>query len=214
MATGTNRLSHQAPSIRESRIQQANPPASDVFLSYSSVDKTTADSVCAVLEQDGIRCWMAPRDILPGREWAESIVDAIAGSRMMVVIFSSQANMSQHVLREVEQAVHRGLVIIPFRIEDVLPTQSMAYFLRMPHWLDAMTPPLEAHIRKLSNSVQLILKQNTGKVLVEEPESRIAIKHAGLKAITTESTPEVPADQWNQRPNPGPFRRLLKRIMG
>lgn len=38
----------------------------DVFISYASSDKPVADAVCAALEQRGIRCWIAPRDILPG----------------------------------------------------------------------------------------------------------------------------------------------------
>lgn len=35
--------------------------AHDVFISYSSKDKTAADATCAVLEGCGVRCWMAPR---------------------------------------------------------------------------------------------------------------------------------------------------------
>lgn len=40
----------------------------DVFLSYSSKDKTTADAVVSDLEGHGIKCWYAPRDITPGQE--------------------------------------------------------------------------------------------------------------------------------------------------
>ena len=49
----------------------------DVFISYPHQDKTMADAACARLEAEGIRCWMAPRDITPGADWGESIVDAI-----------------------------------------------------------------------------------------------------------------------------------------
>jgi hypothetical protein len=45
----------------------------DVFVSYSSDDKPTADAVCATLENKGIRCWIAPRDILPGGMVAPSL---------------------------------------------------------------------------------------------------------------------------------------------
>ena len=50
--------------------------AHDVFVSYSQKDKATADAAVARLEQDGSRCWIAPRDILPGTSWGEAIVDA------------------------------------------------------------------------------------------------------------------------------------------
>ena len=55
--------------------------AHDVFISYASRDKAAADTICGGLEQRSIRCWMAPRDIVPGVPWAESIIDAIEGSR-------------------------------------------------------------------------------------------------------------------------------------
>src|SRR5271167_4273292 len=114
-----------------------------VFISYASQDKHAADAVCATPESKSIRCWIAPRDILPGTEWAQSIIDGIAGSSLMLLVFSEHANASPQVRKEVERAVHRGMPIIPLRIEDVLPSGSMEYFLSTPHWLDAMTPPLE-----------------------------------------------------------------------
>jgi hypothetical protein len=68
--------------------------AHDVFISHSSHDKPMADAACAVLEQRGIRCWVAPRDIVPGADWGESIVDAIGAARAFVLVFSSHANTS------------------------------------------------------------------------------------------------------------------------
>jgi len=51
--------------------------AHDVFISYSSKDKSVADAVCATLEGRKIRCWIAPRDVSPGDSWAASIVKSI-----------------------------------------------------------------------------------------------------------------------------------------
>jgi hypothetical protein len=51
--------------------------AHDVFISHSTEDKAVADAVCAILEKNGVRCWIAPRDILPGADWSASIVDGI-----------------------------------------------------------------------------------------------------------------------------------------
>jgi TIR domain len=99
-----------------------------VFISYSAKDKTTADGVCATLETKGIRCWIAPRDILPGMDWGEAIIEAINGSRVIVLVFSSNANDSQQIKREVERAVSKGLPIIPLRIENVAPARSLEYF--------------------------------------------------------------------------------------
>jgi hypothetical protein len=128
--------------------------AHDVFVSYSNKDKPVADAVVAGLENNGIRCWVAPRDITPGISWGEAIVSAIEGSRFMVIILSGNSNRSKQVVREVERAVANNVIIIPFRIENIDPTGAMAYFLSTEHWLDAITPPLERHIEKLHTTLQ------------------------------------------------------------
>jgi hypothetical protein len=133
--------------------------AHDVFISYSSKDKTTADAVCATLENNGIRCWIAPRDILPGMEYAEALVEAIQSSRLLVLVFSSGANDSPQVRGEVERAVSRGLPVLPFRIENVPPNRAMEFFIAGRHWLDALTPPLEAHLEELAKTTKLLLSR-------------------------------------------------------
>jgi len=97
----------------------------DVFISYSHPDKAAADAACATLEQAGIRCWIAPRDIVPGMDWGESIVTATTGAKVLVLIFSQHANESPQIKREVERAVAKGLPIIPVRIEDTVPSKAL-----------------------------------------------------------------------------------------
>lgn len=124
-----------------------------VFISYSSKDRTVANMVCALLEARGHRCWIAPRDIVPGTSWGEAIIDGIKSTRIFVLIFSQHANTSPQILREVERAVHHGMPIIPFRIEDVVPEGSLEYFMSVPHWLDALSPPVEDHIARLGDVI-------------------------------------------------------------
>lgn len=128
-----------------------------VFISYAHQDKPVADAVCARLEQSGIRCWIAPRDIQPGREWGESIISAIEASAILVLVFSRESNESKQVLREVTAAVNHDVIVIPFRVHDVAPSKSMEYLLNVPHWLDAMTPPLDRHIDALRRTIAGIL---------------------------------------------------------
>jgi hypothetical protein len=136
--------------------------AHDIFISYSNKDKPVADAVVAGLENKGIRCWVAPRDVTPGTSWGQAIVNAIQASKIMVIILSENSNKSRQVVREVERAVSNNVIIIPFRIENIDPTGAMAYYLATEHWLDALTPPLEKHIEKLGNTIELFL---TGKDL-------------------------------------------------
>ena len=125
--------------------------AHDVFVSYASEDKTVADAVCGTLEANGVRCWIAPRDVIPGQPYGEAIIEAIHGCRIMVLIFSSHANASGHIPKEIERAVSKGVTIMPFRIEGVTPGKSLDYFIGSVHWLDALAPPLEGHLQKLSS---------------------------------------------------------------
>ena len=92
--------------------------AHDLFISYSTQDKLTADAACATLEAAGVRCWIAPRDITPGIEWGAAIVAAISHCRAMLLIFSASANDSPQIRREVERAVSKGIPVIPLRIEE------------------------------------------------------------------------------------------------
>ena len=137
--------------------------AHDVFISYSHKDKAVADAICAKLEQDGTRCWYAPRDIRPGADWAASIVDAIEAAKVMVLIFTDASNASQQVLREINNAVSAGVVLVPFKLTANPPNRGMQYYLSTVHWLDAMDGPQERRIGELSELVRTILNQDAGE---------------------------------------------------
>ncbi|MCC6424403.1 MAG: toll/interleukin-1 receptor domain-containing protein [Phycisphaerales bacterium] len=151
------------------------PSTHDIFISHSIKDKESAEAVCAALEQAGLRCWIAPRDVLAGVNWGSAILGAINSSRAMVLVFSSHANHSPHVLREVERAVHHGVPIIPLRIEDVPPADALEFFISVQHWLDATTGPLESHLDALIATLH--------RLLAESPRA----------AATTAPPPPLPA---------------------
>jgi formylglycine-generating enzyme required for sulfatase activity len=144
----------------------------DVFISYPHANKATADAVCAALEADGVRCWVAPRDVPPGSEWAAALVEAIDRCRLMVLVFSSHSNQSKQVFREIQRAFDREAPVIPFRVEDVNPEKSLAYYMGSVHWLDAFTPPLEQHLQRLVTSVKAILRTRKEVDGDSEPRNR------------------------------------------
>ena len=145
----------------------------DVFISYSTTDKQVAYAACATLEAHGVRCWIAPRDILGGEDFADAVVAAISQARVFVLIFSSHSNASDHVRREVQAAFHKGAVVVPLRIEDIEPSGALEYYLSGRHWLDAMTPPLEAQLKRLADNVTAVLGAAPGAgVALEEDGER------------------------------------------
>ncbi|HEY3273090.1 MAG TPA: toll/interleukin-1 receptor domain-containing protein [Methanocella sp.] len=131
----------------------------DVFICYVDEDKVTAEAVCALLERRKLRCWFAARDILPGTTRARAVIDAIDGSRALILVYSSHSNLSPQVLWEVKKAVRRGLPVIPYRIEDIAPSGELAAFLEAGHWLDALTPPVEDHLSRLADTVDKVLSE-------------------------------------------------------
>ena len=133
--------------------------AYDVFLSHAAEDKPAAQKVCDTLERRQIHCWIAPRDIAVGEEWDEAIVKGIKQCRILLLIFSSRANQSPHVRRELALACDQRKKIIPFRVEDVLPTGSVEFYIQSHQWMDAFTPPLEQHVGRLSERVIEVLNE-------------------------------------------------------
>jgi hypothetical protein len=131
----------------------------DVFISHSQQDKVAADAACSALEAAGIRCWIAPRDVPPGAQWPAAIIDAIDHCQAMVLIFSSGANQSRQVYREVQRAFDKEVPVVPFRIENVTPEHSLAYYVETVHWLDAVTPPFENHLKELAASIATLLNK-------------------------------------------------------
>ena len=90
----------------------------DVFISYSTKDMLQAETVRDVLEKNGIPCWMAPRDIPGGSNYAGEIPRAIRGCQVFLLILSENAQASNWVVKELDNAVNCGKIIIPLMLED------------------------------------------------------------------------------------------------
>jgi hypothetical protein len=84
-------------------------------------------------------------------------MQGIAGCRVLILVFSAHANDSDHVHREVAKAFSSGLAVILFRIEEVMPTRGLAYFLNTVHWLNAIERPLKSHLETLTERVRQLL---------------------------------------------------------
>jgi TIR domain len=121
----------------------------DIFISYAKNDAEVANAVCRGLEYAGIQCWIAPRNIMTGQRWADSIAQAISNSKIIVVIFSSSSNNSTYVLNEVTAALDAGLIIMLYRIQDVPLSGEMKIHVGGVQWFDALTPPVENHLAGL-----------------------------------------------------------------
>ena len=138
---------------------QAGEPVAGptVFISHASQDHAVAEQICRLLEEDGIRCWIAPRNVDPGHDYAEQILAGIASTRVMVLLLSSHANASGFVKSEVERAISKGKVVIPLRIEEVQPSGSLELFVSRSQWIDAWAPPLHSRVHVLAAAIRGLL---------------------------------------------------------
>lgn len=134
----------------------------EAFVSYASPDREVAQKIAAFLEQEGVSCWIAPRDVPPGMEYGAAIIQGIETSRVLVLILSEHSNDSHFVRKEVERAVSKVKPVLPVRIREVNPSGSLEFFISSAQWVDAWRAPMEQH---LSTLVQTIKAMSTGAPL-------------------------------------------------
>jgi len=137
--------------------EKAGGSAPTVFISYASQDVAVANAVVAALECHDVKCWIAPRDVVPGVFYAGAIVHAIDASKVIVLVLSESAANSQHVLREVERASSQRHPVVAFRIDRAPMPAELQYFLNTSHWLDASATGVEHSLPKLVDAVQRVM---------------------------------------------------------
>lgn len=124
------------------------------FISHSSKDSEFAEEIQLRLEEQGLACWIAPRNVRVGQEYGEEISRGINRSRCLVLVLSSAANESPSVRREVELATKAGKPIFPVRIEDVAPSPKLEFFVSIIQYIDVWHGQLSTHIQTLIDAIE------------------------------------------------------------
>ena len=113
-----------------------------VFISYSSQNIAEAQKIVGELEHAGLRCWIAPRDVPPGKPFGGAINRAIIDTAVFLLLVTEQSNASSQVLNEVGIASHHKKLILPFFLQSVDLSDDFAYYLTALHWLNGSAPTL------------------------------------------------------------------------
>lgn len=175
------------------------------FISHASANASAAMQLTEALERKGVRCWIAPRDIRPGSEYAGEIIHGIRHSRALVLLLSEAANESPFVRREVERAVHHRKPVFPVRLESIPPSQSLELFISSTHWIDLTSGQMDAIAEKLAGEInalgndksntntQASSKQTTGHSTSLPPPPPPA-SFEGTRTIACNNSSELPRD--------------------
>lgn len=122
------------------------------FISHSKGDSAFALQLVAGLESAGVTCWIAPRNIPPGSDWAEAIIDGIESADGFILIVSKTVNDSPHIRRELEQAVSLGIPVYPVITEEFEHAKWLRYFNSAHQWIHAVDASVEQVISNLTDA--------------------------------------------------------------
>ena len=131
-----------------------------VFICAGPRDKIPANAIRAVLEAEGMACWIASRDLPSGADPVETAGAAIAAAQVLVLVFSSRANEAEaQIKRELQFAAQHQTPVLPFRVENVRPVRGLEYFLPANQFVDAFTPPLDGHLKRLAAMLKPVVER-------------------------------------------------------
>ena len=116
------------------------PQRSQVFISYSRMDKTDAEKFFHLLSGKGIKAWYDV-SIEPAADWRDTIVQQVGQSKVMVILLSSSAIASEEVKKEIAVAVAAKVPLLAARLEDVKPGGALAYELSGSNWVNLFEDP-------------------------------------------------------------------------
>jgi hypothetical protein len=142
-------------------------PAIAAFISYAKADQEKAQAIADQLEARGFRCWIAPRDVKPGRAYGDEIIRGIERARCLVLVLSSASNDSGFVSREIERAVSKNKPIFTIRVENVEPAPALELFISGTQWIDAFSGRFATHIDRLAG---LLAEQDGVEPVPPPPE--------------------------------------------
>lgn len=163
----------------------------DVFISYSSKEKSVADGVCHFLESNGVKCWIAPRDIPASSDYGDLIDEAIKSCRVVVLVYSQYSFLSKWVKGEINVAFDEGKPIAPFRIDETAVKGAFRVMLQQQHWIDAF-PSYSDRLPDLLQSICGIIGRDVPEQIVgiqqeEKVQTTIADEQLGEEKQAVEA---------------------------
>jgi hypothetical protein len=129
---------------------------SHIFICFSSKDATTAREIVNFLESEGLRCWISFRDVAPGKNYQEAIVDALEKAAGIIFLFSKLSAESAEIKKELSIAASCNIPVFPVRLAAISPSGALRYELATRQWIDIF-PDQEPALRRLAGAIRQVL---------------------------------------------------------
>lgn len=174
----------------------------DIFISFSSKDREIVKAIVTYLEMRSIRCFVSYRDIPAGENYGGVLAEAVESCRLLVLVFSSHANLSKEIDKELTLAA--GKPILPFKLVDEPYVPAKRYHLVDKQWIDAFPEP-EQHFDQLFKAVTTLIEQ-TRK---EQSPLVVPVEDLGAKQPEpppSAAKPALPTANPPHLPDPVPSR--------
>lgn len=114
----------------------------EVYICFSEEDSSVSDTICQVLEENNIKCWIKSRD-LGVNETVFRISEVIKDSKCLVLVYSKNAEKSNFVKAEVEIASSSGVPILSYNIDETISFDDVGENLKNQNWIDSFPNPEE-----------------------------------------------------------------------
>ena len=154
----------------------------DIFVSHSSINADLAKSIVGQLERKGMNCFIAPRNMTGGSDYATELIDNIDECPIFLFLFTEESNKSGMVIREVNEAVNADRYIITLKVDNVVPNKSLRFYLSITHWLEISEP---IDIEDINTILDAVKKALAEQKITEKEESAKEIRYKGYHVTDT-----------------------------
>ena len=167
----------------DEQLNNKLPAEPDVFISYSTKNKDIADAIVNRLEESGISCWYAPRNIEPGQEWVSAIRDALNAAKVFVLILTDESNGSRQVMNEVALAFNAAKTMVPVRLTNAEMNAELEYYLTRVHWMDGTNIHFGECLELLQKQVASILQNQETVSAAPHPAAVGRTRHTSITYV-------------------------------
>lgn len=158
----------------------------NVFISYSSKNQDVAYAILQELEDNDVKCWIAPRNLIYGADYGDLIADAIKKCNVFLLIFSEYSSNSRWCKGELNVAFTEDKTIIPYRIDTSPLKVAMSIILNQYHWVDSY-PDFKSRCKELIKAIGVIDGPNASLTQNSDDGSLNAVRESLRNILSIEN---------------------------